>query len=114
MESAKRAGWDMVVWSICLGLALVITHFMKIVVSNVIILGIRPLAIAMDVMSIPLWVVLAITTFYAIWGLWCGYDKKEWDRYVEQCYKDTIVGIRSVCAERDINPPSWLQKETSG
>jgi hypothetical protein len=108
MKFAKKAGWEMVVGSICLILCLIITHFTKMVFDDVIILGVRPFAIAMDIISIPLWVFLAITLFYAVWGLLCGYDQTEWNNYVENSQRNDRMLLRKMLDNDGVEYPSWL------
>jgi hypothetical protein len=108
MQSAKRAGWEMVGWSVCLVLTLAVTHFTKIAVSGVVVLGIRPLAIAMDVMSAPLWIALAITTFYAVWGLQCGYKQSAWDDYAQNSQRSDRAMLRKILDSQNAEYPKWL------
>jgi hypothetical protein len=108
MQSAKRAGWEMVCWSSLLILMLVITHFTKIAVSDVVILDIRPLAIAIGIISTPIWIALIICLFYSVWGLQCGYSQEAWNKYAKQCDDQTRAEIKKICAEENIAPPNWL------
>jgi len=112
MKSARSAGWEMVGWSVLQMAMLIICHFVKQVVGGLEILGIRPLSIAVDLVSVPIWIFLFLSLFYAAWGLRCGYSEQAWNNYAKQVQDDTKKQVILFLSAEKKSLPNWLEKET--
>lgn len=95
MKSARSTGWSMVGWSILLAFMLLIASFAKMVIYNHLFF----LKIFVNIVSVPIWLLLIITTAYSIWGLRCGYNQKSWNRYCEQIRKNEEKMAKKLIAE---------------